>query len=76
MNDVKIINAHIVDGSGSPAYAGELLIRNGRIAEVGSSVKGAALTIDAEGLVLTPGFVDVHTHYDAQVFWDLSLIHI
>ena len=73
MNDVKIINAHIVDGSGSPAYTGELSIRNGRIAEVGTSVKGAALTIDAEGLVLTPGFIDVHTHYDAQVFWDNTL---
>ncbi|MDA0789916.1 MAG: amidohydrolase family protein [Proteobacteria bacterium] len=73
MNDVKIINAQIVDGSGAPAYSGELAIRDGIIAEVGPSVGAAAQTVDANGLVLAPGFVDVHTHYDAQVFWDKTL---
>ena len=73
MNDAKIINANIVDGSGAPVYAGELAIRDGRIAEVGASVGEASQTIDAGNLVLAPGFVDVHTHYDAQVFWDNTL---
>ncbi len=73
MNDVKIINARIVDGSSAPAFAGELAIRDGRIKELGTSVGTAAVTLDANGLVLCPGFIDVHTHYDAQVFWDKTL---
>ncbi len=73
MNDVKIINANIIDGSGAPSFSGELAIRDGRIVEVGVTVGDAAQTIDAKGLVLAPGFVDVHTHYDAQVFWDNTL---
>jgi N-acyl-D-aspartate/D-glutamate deacylase len=73
MNDVRIINANIIDGSGAPSFSGELAIRGGRIAEVGVTVGDATQTIDAKGLVLAPGFVDVHTHYDAQVFWDNTL---
>ena len=73
MHDLKIINAQIIDGSGAPAYAGELAVKNGRIAELGDVVGDAAETIDAKGLVLSPGFVDVHTHYDAQVFWDKTV---
>ncbi|MDA0791614.1 MAG: hypothetical protein O2780_19435 [Proteobacteria bacterium] len=73
MNDVKIINANIIDGSGAPSFLGELAIRQGRIAEGGVTVGDAAKTIDAKGLVLAPGFGDVHTHYDAQVFWDKTL---
>ena len=59
MNDVKIINANIIDGSGAPSFSGELAIRDGRIVEVGVTVGDAAQTIDAKGLVLAPGFVDV-----------------
>ena len=73
MHELKIVNASIVDGSGTPAYPGELAIRDGRIVDVGSSVGNTAQIIDANGLVLAPGFVDVHTHYDAQVFWDKTL---
>ena len=72
--DLKITNARIVDGTGAAGYAGELAIRDGRIAELGEQVAGAARqTLDAQGLVLCPGFVDVHTHYDAQVFWDKTV---
>ena len=72
--DLAIRNATIVDGTGAPARQGDLGITDGRItvvAEPGSAaLDGAARTIDATGLLLAPGFVDPHTHYDAQLFWD------
>lgn len=68
---LKIVNARIVDGTGAPAYDGELAVRDGRIAAIGPAISGNADDVlDAQGMVLSPGFVDVHTHYDAQVFWD------
>jgi len=70
MYDLKITNALIVDGTGAPAYSGDLAVTNGRITAVGSAPDEARQVVDAQGLVLSPGFVDVHTHYDAQVFWD------
>ncbi len=73
MYDLKITNATIVDGSGSEPVAGDLGVTDGRIAAVGSAPDQARQTLDAEGLVLSPGFVDVHTHYDAQVFWDQAV---
>ena len=73
MYDLKIVNATIIDGSGAPAFAGELAVSDGRIAKISTSVGEAKQTIDAQGLVLSPGFVDVHTHYDAQVFWDKTV---
>src|SRR5678816_3587045 len=68
--ELLIKNGRIVDGSGAPAFRGDVGIRNGKIAEVGKLRSGAARTIDADGLVVTPGFVDTHSHYDAQVTWD------
>ena len=70
MLDVVIKGATVVDGSGGPSRRADIGIRDGRIAEVGAVEDGARETIDADGLVATPGFVDPHTHYDAQLFWD------
>lgn len=69
--DIVVRNGTIVDGSGLPGYRGDLGIVDGRIAKIGD-LKGerAKETIDAEGQVVAPGFVDGHTHMDAQVFWD------
>ncbi len=71
--DLIIRNATIIDGTGAPGRAGDVGVTDGRIttiAEAGSLSDDAARVIDATGLVLTPGFVDPHTHYDAQLFWD------
>ena len=74
MFDLKIIGGRIVDGTGAAAYQGEVAIKDGKIAAIGASVPGeAAQTIDATGRVVTPGFVDIHTHYDGQVTWDDNL---
>lgn len=74
--ELAIRNATIVDGTGAPARTGDLGIDGGRIVavtEAGSpSLDGADRTIDATGLVVCPGFVDPHTHYDAQLLWDPS----
>jgi len=68
--DLLIKNGLIVDGSGAPAFRGDLAIRAGRIAEIGAVSDGAARTVDASDLIVSPGFIDPHTHYDAQVCWD------
>ena len=73
MLDVIIQGGKIVDGSGEPARSGDVGMRDGRIAAVGVVEEDARETIDARGRVVAPGFVDVHTHYDAQVFWDATL---
>jgi N-acyl-D-aspartate/D-glutamate deacylase len=68
--DLLIRDAEIVDGTGAPAFQGDVGISDGRIAAVGDIDDLATKTVDAQGLTLTPGFVDLHTHYDAQLFWD------
>jgi N-acyl-D-aspartate/D-glutamate deacylase len=72
--DLLIRNATIIDGTGAPARTGDLAVTDGRIVSIAAagsiSAEGVARVIDADGLVLTPGFVDPHTHYDAQLFWD------
>ncbi|MGW3202864.1 N-acyl-D-amino-acid deacylase family protein [Streptomyces sp. NPDC001135] len=70
MLDHVIRGATVVDGSGAPARTADVGIQDGRIARVGRITEGSRTTEDAAGLVLTPGFVDPHTHYDAQLFWD------
>ena len=70
MFDMVIKGGTIVDGSGDPAHVGDVAIRDGRIVELGRNLGDARETIDAGGLLVTPGWVDVHTHYDGQVTWD------
>ncbi|WP_329273166.1 N-acyl-D-amino-acid deacylase family protein [Streptomyces sp. NBC_01451] len=71
MLDHLIAGVTVVDGTGAPAYVADVGIRDGRIAAIGSRItEEARTTEDASGLVLAPGFVDPHTHYDAQLFWD------
>ena len=77
MLDLKITNAKIIDGTGAPAFHGAIGIKDGMIVEVsrgeGDKVSDAKKNIDANGELVTPGFVDIHTHYDGQVCWDKQL---
>jgi N-acyl-D-amino-acid deacylase len=68
--DVVIKNGTVVDGTGLQPYRADVAIQGDRIAEVGKVTDSAKRTIDAEGHIVTPGFVDIHTHLDAQIFWD------
>jgi N-acyl-D-amino-acid deacylase len=70
MYDLVIRNGKIVDGSGAPTFTGDLAITNGTIAAVGGKAGVGRREIDATGLLITPGWVDIHTHYDGQVVWD------
>jgi N-acyl-D-aspartate/D-glutamate deacylase len=71
MDDMLVTNARIVDGTGRAAVMGDVAVNGGRITEVGSLVgRTAKRVIDAGGLIVTPGFVDIHTHFDGQVCWD------
>lgn len=70
MYDTVIRGGTIVDGSGRPGVAGDLAIQDGRIAAVGGTLGAGHREIDAHGAIVTPGWVDVHTHYDGQVTWD------
>jgi len=70
VHDLVIDNAVVVDGLGGPARSGGAAIDGGRIAAVGTELGSARQRVDAGGLVLAPGIVDIHTHYDAQLTWD------
>ena len=68
--DLVIKNGTVVDGTGAARYQADVAIAGGKVAEIGKVTEGAKRTIDAHGLVVAPGFVDPHTHYDAQICWD------
>jgi N-acyl-D-aspartate/D-glutamate deacylase len=70
MHDIVIRGGTIIDGSGQSAFSGDVAIDGGRIAAVGGKQGPAKRDIDADGLLVTPGWVDVHTHYDGQAMWD------
>jgi len=71
--DLLITNGTIVDGKGGARFKGDLAVKDGRIAALGKTEGTAATTIDATGKIVCPGFVDPHTHYDAQITWDRLL---
>ncbi|MBM3646474.1 MAG: amidohydrolase family protein [Alphaproteobacteria bacterium] len=71
--DLKIVGGDIVDGTGTERLRGDLGIKDGKVVAVGAVPGSAERTIDAAGLIVAPGFVDIHTHYDAQVLWDPML---
>ena len=70
--DIVIRGGTLVDGSGAPGRAADVAIVGDRISEIGSGLTGAK-ELDASGQVVAPGFIDIHTHYDAQIFWDPAL---
>jgi N-acyl-D-amino-acid deacylase len=65
--DLLIKNGTVVDGLGTPRYRADVAVANGKIAAMGKITDGAKQTIDASDLIVAPGFVDPHTHYDAQI---------
>src|SRR6266545_4985787 len=70
--DIVIRGGTVVDGSGAPGRVADVTITGGVIDEIGANLQGAT-ELDASGCTVAPGFIDIHTHYDAQVFWDPAL---
>jgi cytosine/adenosine deaminase-related metal-dependent hydrolase len=69
-HDLVIRGGLVVDGTGAPARRGDVAVRDGRLSEVGAVTGRGTREIDAAGLAVAPGFIDPHTHYDAQITWD------
>jgi N-acyl-D-amino-acid deacylase len=72
-HDLVVKNGLLIDGTGAPARRADVAIAGGRIAEIGKVAADAKRVIDADGLAVAPGFIDPHTHYDAQICWDGAL---
>ena len=68
--DLLVQNARVIDGSGGPSFHGDVAVKDGKIVQIGKISGDSKRTIDADGLVVSPGFIDNHCHYDAQVLWD------
>lgn len=73
MFDLKITGGTVVDGSGNAPTTADVAVKDGKIVEIGKVSGAAKRTVDATGAIVTPGFVDVHTHYDGQAVWDQAL---
>ncbi|MGZ4797072.1 MAG: hypothetical protein ACXV8T_14365, partial [Acidimicrobiia bacterium] len=70
--DVVIRGGTVVDGTGVPGFPADVAVTDGVISEIGTGLQGDRV-LDAADHAVTPGFVDIHSHYDAQVFWDPAL---
>ena len=73
MHDLVVRDGFVVDGTGAPGRVADVAVRAGRIVEVGEGLGAARRDVDADGALVTPGFVDIHTHYDGQATWDAHL---
>src|ERR1700722_14659582 len=73
MHDIVIRGGTIIDGTGSTAFSGDVAIKDGKIAQAGGKAGPGKREIDADGLLVTPGWVDAHTPYDGQATWDQEL---
>ena len=71
--DLLIKNGTVIDGTGARRYQADIAVKDGKVAEIGRIGDGAAKIIDAAGIVVAPGFIDPHTHYDAQICWDPAI---
>ena len=70
MHDLIIRNGTVIDGTGAPRQQADVAIDDGCISEIGAHLGQALRDVDAEGMLVTPGWVDIHTHYDGQATWD------
>ncbi|RLA11122.1 MAG: amidohydrolase, partial [Gammaproteobacteria bacterium] len=74
MSETTVIkNGRIIDGSGRPGFIGDIAIKDGKIIAIATELDDGDITLDATDRVVTPGFIDPHTHYDAQICWDQTL---
>ncbi len=73
MFDTKICGGKIYDGTGAEPFLADIGIKDGKIADIGKSISAAKREISADGAIITPGFIDIHTHYDGQISWDEDL---